>query len=284
MLLGKLRFRGRVRENAPTIPMRIFGAGGELPEVEAVVAAGDVTVAYQPIVDVERAEVFAYEALARCRCPAYPDPPSLIEAARAQGVLGKLGRYLRLTAAAGCPDTPLFLNVDPAEFDDGEILRDDEPAISHGPGAYLELTEASPTTHYRSLTSSLRELRARGAHLVLDDVGAGYSNLRNLADLEPDLVKLDRELVVGLTAGSRPLTLVRGLIALCADLGCEVLAEGVETVEELDALRSVGVRLVQGYLLGRPAPAPEVSDLRVLLGLADDDDTRPVPLPVRSRA
>lgn len=284
MLLGRFKLRSRVRENAPTTKLPTFGSAGGLPDVEAIVAAGDVTVAYQPIVDVVSGELFAYEALARCRCPAFPDPPALIAAAREQHVLGKLGRYLRRAASAGCPETPLFLNVDPAEFDDGEILREDEPAVCHGPGAYLELTEAAPTTHFRSLTSSIRELRERGARLVLDDVGAGYSNLRNLADLEPDIVKLDREVIVGLTIGSRPLTLVRGLVALCADLGCEVLAEGVETIEELEALRSVGIRLVQGFLLGRPQAEPQVSGWRAALGLADDDDTRPMPLPERSLA
>lgn len=277
-------FRGKVRDNARTIPMLRFGGDGELPSIEEIVIAGDVTVAYQPIVDVERGEVFGYEALARCSCPAFPDPFTLIEAAREQGVLGKLGRFLRKTAAAGCPDAPLFLNVDPAEFDDGDIMREDEPAVGHAPGAYLELTEAAPTTHFRSLTTSLRELRDRGVKLALDDVGAGYANLRNVADLAPEIVKLDRELIVGLTPNSRPLTLVRGMMALCADLGCEVLAEGVETTDELEALRSIGVRLVQGFLLGRPQATPVVRDWPSQLGLSDDDDTRPMPLPGASRA
>ncbi len=90
-------------------------------------------------------------------------------------------------------------------------------------------------------------------HLVVDDLGAGYSNLKSIADLEPKVVKIDRGIVEGLKKGSRQQKLVRAIVRLCEDLGAEVVAEGIETAEELGAVREAGVHLVQGYLFARPA-------------------------------
>ena len=105
----------------------------------------------------------------------------------------------------------------------------------------------------------LRELRSRAhVHLVVDDLGAGYSNLKSIADLEPNR-GVDRGIVAGLKRGSRQQKLVRGIVRLCEDLGAEVVAEGIETAEEFRALRDAGIRLAQGYLFARPAfPLPEI--------------------------
>jgi EAL domain-containing protein (putative c-di-GMP-specific phosphodiesterase class I) len=98
-----------------------------------------------------------------------------------------------------------------------------------------------------------------GAHLVIDDFGAGYSNLKRVIDLEPAIVKLDRELITGIDQHRRQQELIRYVVQLCEGLGARVVAEGIETVEELKAVREVGVHYVQGYLLARPAyPMPEV--------------------------
>jgi EAL domain-containing protein (putative c-di-GMP-specific phosphodiesterase class I) len=97
-------------------------------------------------------------------------------------------------------------------------------------------------------------------HLVVDDLGAGYSNLKYIADLHPRVVKLDRELIAGLSRGTRLFKLVAGIVRLCSELDARVVAEGIETVEELGAVIEAGARYGQGYLLARPAnPLPPVS-------------------------
>lgn len=94
--------------------------------------------------------------------------------------------------------------------------------------------------------------------LAIDDFGAGYSNVRYISDLVPDIVKLDRELVHGCKAGSRLFWLMRSLVRLCKEMGAKVVAEGIETLPELASVQSAQVDFAQGYLLAMPGlPLPE---------------------------
>ncbi len=137
-------------------------------------------------------------------------------------------------------------------------MRPDDPIYQHDGPVFLEITEAVPLEHFDLCRSALREIRERAdARLVVDDLGAGYSNLAYIADLEPAVVKLDRALVANLDQRPRMQRVVHWLVRLCEDLGAEVVAEGVETQAELSAVRDQGVQLVQGYLLARPGfPLP----------------------------
>jgi EAL domain-containing protein (putative c-di-GMP-specific phosphodiesterase class I) len=97
-------------------------------------------------------------------------------------------------------------------------------------------------------------------HLVVDDLGAGYSNLKRILDLEPRVVKLDRGLIMGVDKSKRHQTLVQSVVALCTDLNAVVVAEGIETPSEFKALCDTGVEYGQGYLFARPEfPLPAVS-------------------------
>ena len=117
-----------------------------------------------------------------------------------------------------------------------------------------------PLSHFRLCQNMLDEVRGRGVHLVVDDLGAGYSNLKYIADLHPRVVKLDRGLVAGLTITSRLFKLVSAIVRLCGELDAKVVAEGIETIGELTAVIAAGARYGQGYLLARPAyPPPAVS-------------------------
>jgi hypothetical protein len=111
------------------------------------------------------------------------------------------------------------------------------------------------------VTSTLREVCSRsGAKLVVDDFGAGYSNLKRVVEIEPAVVKLDRELISGLHQNPKQRLLVTHVVELCKALGARVVAEGIETIGELKASRDCGVHYGQGYLLARPGnPLPEVS-------------------------
>jgi EAL domain-containing protein (putative c-di-GMP-specific phosphodiesterase class I) len=181
----------------------------------------------------------------------------LREAAEA-GRSGELGRLLREMAIRECPHAPLFLNVIPNEFDDPWLVRPDDPIFRHKHPVYLEIVESVPLDYFEQCQSVLAEVRKKGARLAIDDFGSGFSNVKYIADLEPEIVKFDRKLIAGLTMDSRSFRLVESLVRLCRDLGSEVVAEGVETVNEFGAVLRAGVDYCQGYFFGHPGrPAPD---------------------------
>ena len=224
-----------------------------------VLQVGHLNVVFQPVLDLRSRRVFAYEALVRSNSPHFTGPPSLFSAAISGRVCGALGRSIREMAVVGCPGFPLFVNIHPNEFDEGYLVQPDDPIFTHEPGVYLEVTESVPLSHFRLCQSVLQEIRGRGVFLAVDDLGAGYSNLKYIADLAPEIVKLDRDLIANLGEHKRLQRLVRSIVRLCEDLGANVVAEGIETVEELRAVEDAGAHYGQGYLIARPAfPLPPV--------------------------
>jgi EAL domain-containing protein (putative c-di-GMP-specific phosphodiesterase class I) len=228
--------------------------------IRRVVDARDIKVVYQPLVDLKTRKIFAYEALVRSKKEDFDSPMSLFAAAVEHSCTGELGRIIREMAIEGCTTHPLFLNIHPAELNEKFVVQPDDPIFQHTEDVYLEITESVPLSHFRLCQSILREVRGRGIYLVVDDLGAGYSNLKYIADLHPKVVKLDRDLIMGLTKDTRMFKLVSAIVVLCRDLDALVVAEGIETVEELEAVQEAGAHFGQGYLLARPAfPPPPVT-------------------------
>jgi EAL domain-containing protein (putative c-di-GMP-specific phosphodiesterase class I) len=118
----------------------------------------------------------------------------------------------------------------------------------------LELTEHVGVDDYSALTEALAGLRRRGVRLAVDDAGSGFASLRHVLNLAPDVIKLDGELVGGLDRDPARRALAGALLAFGADIGAEVVAEGIETARECAVLRGLGFRLGQGHHLGRPEP------------------------------
>jgi len=203
-------------------------------------------------------KVFAYEALVRCRVESYRNPMVLFERAATDGCAGRLGRMIREIAVPLCEGYPLFLNVHPIELEEHWLVRPDDPIFFHDTDVFLELTEAVPMIQFELCKRVLADARSRTqVHLAIDDLGAGYSNLKYISDLKPKIVKLDRALIAGATQGSRQEKLIDGIVKLCNALGAEVVAEGIETEEEKSVARNSGVQYVQGYLFARPGfPLP----------------------------
>lgn len=216
---------------------------------------------FQPIVDMGARRIFAYEALARSDSGIFKTPPDLFDAAVEQNMCGELGRRLRELAVDGCPDAPLFLNVHPAELGERWLVQPDDPIFLHDHDVYLEITESVPLSHFELVNHILKEIRGKGVHLVVDDLGAGYSNLKYIADLSPEVVKLDRGLIAGLGKDARLRKLVSSIVRLCGDLGAQVVAEGIETAEEVLAVLDAGVRFGQGYYFARPNRPPPPIDV-----------------------
>ncbi|HEX2730716.1 MAG TPA: EAL domain-containing protein [Polyangiaceae bacterium] len=217
-------------------------------------------IVYQPIVNMQDGTVFGYEALLRCLDPRFKGPVDLLRRAAECARTGALGRVVRQLAIPSAPPLPLFINIHPDEFSESWLLRGDDPAFSHPRDLYLEITETVPLGHFGKGHRLFETLQSHPRlHLVVDDLGAGFSNLKRIADLEPEVVKVDRELVTGIGTCSRQRRLLKAIVRLCEDLGARVVAEGIETVDEYLAVRDAGAHFGQGYLLARPAfPEPSV--------------------------
>jgi len=225
-----------------------------------VLVEGELSVVYQPIVSLRTMEPFAYEALVRSNSPHWLNPPRLFDEAISSRCVGALGRAIRELATTHCTEMPLFLNVHPNEFDESWLVQPDDPIFTHDQPIYLEVTESVPLTHFAYCHSVLREIRGKGVSLAVDDLGAGYSNLKYIVDLKPEIVKLDRTLIADLAEDRRAQVLVRHIVRLCDELGARVVAEGIEQETEMRVVVDCGAHYGQGYYFARPAyPAPGVS-------------------------
>lgn len=232
--------------------------------VDRLVAPGGLAVAYQPIVRLGDGAVVAYEALSRDPHGAV-DAEGMFAAARAVGRGVALERACLEAIAAGGPppaETLLFVNVSPALLatPGGADLRAALPAR-----LVLELTEQEEITDPEALRTILQPWVRNGVRLAIDDAGAGYSSLRQVVDLGPEFLKVDRSLVAGVDRDRRRQAVVTALVAFAAEIGADVIAEGVERRSELGWLRSAGVTLAQGFLLARPGPPwPAVTSIHGL--------------------
>jgi len=241
-------------------PRRSRHGADDTQRVPAVLAIGELNVVYQPIVDLKRRTIFAYEALVRSTSPHFQGPPAMYTEAIRSRYCGALGRAVRELTVERAPPHPLFINIHPNEFDEGWLVQPDDPMFHHEHPVYLEITESVPLSHFSLCHSVLAEVRSRGVLLAVDDLGAGYSNLKYIADLSPQVVKLDRGLIMNMQKGSRQQKLVRSLVRLCEDLGTKVVAEGIETQAEAAAVLDTGAHYGQGFFFARPSfPPPPVN-------------------------
>ncbi len=210
--------------------------------------------AYQPILG-PGGQVVAYEALLRSHDPRFPGPDPLLASAERLRALPQLGRVARACAAAGFPpglSAMLFVNLHPQDLDDDALLADDEPLLPLAHQVVFEITERAALTESPGLRTRLARLRERGFRFAIDDLGAGTTGLASMWWLHPEFVKLDMSLVRGIDASVGRQKLVAALASVFQHLGAPVVAEGVETRAELDAVLSLGCGLVQGFFLGRP--------------------------------
>lgn len=228
-------------------------------QIPGVLSVGEVRAVFQPVVHLPSGRVFAYESLVRSTSPHFQSPPELFEEAIRAQCCGALGRVIRELSVHYCGGFPLFLNIHPNEFDEGWLVQPTDPIFEHERGVYLEITESVPLSHFALCHSVLAELRHKGVLLAVDDLGAGYSNLKYIADLAPEIVKLDRGLIANLAYNTRQHRLVSSIVDLCVDMGARVVVEGIETYDEASAAIDTGAHFAQGYYFARPSfPPPSV--------------------------
>lgn len=226
-------------------------------EVKRVLAGmSSARLVFQPVVDLARAEVVGYEALARFGGTGLRTPGPYLAAAEQNGRGADLEAHLLRQALAARADVPagcfLAVNLSPVLLASAPVLGLLRSAGDLA-GLVLELTEHVPVDNLGALRRRIDGLREQGALLALDDTGAGWSGLRQVAELRPDIVKLDKSLVTDVDRDQVKQGLIELVGQFVSRLGSRLLVEGVERFEELDAVTRLGVPLAQGWLLGRPS-------------------------------
>ena len=251
---------GRIRAAAvPSGPVvRPAGNRERRRRIEAFVAGDGVDLVYQPIFDLRSGRPVGAEALARFAVAAMGGPDVWFAEAADMG----LGIELEMTAvrlAVEALDTldpalTLGINVSPEACCSRELRELIGSIEAHR--IVLEITEHAPVADYGQLLGALAPLRDRGVRLAIDDACSGYASLRHVLYLRPDTIKLDITLTRGIERDPARRSLVDAIVGFAPSVGAEVLAEGIETAEQLRALTRSGVALGQGYYLGHPAPLP----------------------------
>jgi EAL domain-containing protein (putative c-di-GMP-specific phosphodiesterase class I) len=219
--------------------------------------SGVLTMAFQPIVGLRNGEVQGHEALARFAHERIRQPADWFAMARRIGLDVQLQRDAAALALqqAHAVDPGRFLSVnlsDDALLDDGvhRLLLTSSPE-----DVVVELTEHQTSGEDEAVLRAIAELRAEGIRFAVDDVGTGYAGLERILSVAPELIKLDRSLVVGIWDDPGRQAMVQALATFARAVEAEVVAEGIEAQPDADALRILGVAMGQGFLLGRPQEA-----------------------------
>ncbi|MCD7060059.1 EAL domain-containing protein [Pelagibacterium xiamenense] len=247
--------------------------------LRAALARGEFSVHYQTQVDLDTSAVVGVEALVRWTHPQLGNvsPGEFIPAAEETGLIIDLGRWVLKTACAEVAGwahpVRLSVNVSPMQFEYGDIVADVRDALTSSGLAPerldIEITEGLLVTETGHVIDKLNTLRGDGVKIALDDFGTGYSSLSYLGRLPVDTLKIDQSFVRGLPDDPEATAIVRAVLMLSDSLGKEVVAEGIESVDQAWLLRLAGCRTGQGYFFGRPAPAADT-----LAAIAEPVDDR----------
>lgn len=244
LLGGPLIERRRIRADASRID-RIISAEAFHP-------------VFQPIFDLRSGSVMGYEALTRFHDGMAPEGVFDMAAGCDKGIALEVATIkAALDAAQRLPGGSLIhVNVSPALI----LANDTLGQVLNCPGleVVLEVTEHERVADYGKLRAAVRGLGAQ-VRIGVDDTGAGFASLRHILELQPEVVKLDRALIAGIDRDPARQALVTGMVQFADGIGALLIGEGIETEGELETLKRLGARAGQGYLLGRPLPAPEAS-------------------------
>ncbi|HEV8298559.1 MAG TPA: EAL domain-containing protein [Acidimicrobiales bacterium] len=240
-------------------------------------AAGELEVHYQPIVQIETGRIEGFEALARWRTDEGWIPPvEFIPVAEESGLIIPLGAWIMGEAARqvavwralpGGTHLTMSVNVSARQVGSSDVVAMVRDALDRcelpGEALWFELTESTMMLDTEDTADTLRRLRALGVRSCVDDFGTGFSSLAYLQRFAIDRLKIDRSFVTAMGDDAAGLSFVSTILAISRVLGVDVVAEGVETTEQATQLLSVGCVSAQGYLFGRPASA---ADIEVELG------------------
>ena len=253
-----------------------LGAGPDtsdlVADLTAALDAGDVTVHFQPVIDMRADAVVGVEALARWT---HPDrgpisPAEFVAVAERHGLMPRLGEHVLRSACAQLAalhagtgrQLRLGVNVSGRELSDPAYAQRVRTVLAEtgwpATETVLEVTESLVDAECSTAVATLHELRGLGLIIAIDDFGTGYSSLSRLDTLPSAILKLDSSFIATICSSPRRATMLRSIVGMAHTLGLDVVAEGVETAEQDAQLRAIGCSFGQGWLYGRPAPLADV--------------------------
>jgi EAL domain-containing protein (putative c-di-GMP-specific phosphodiesterase class I)/CheY-like chemotaxis protein len=232
-------------------------------QFEEVMAEQQLTCVFPPIVNLRDFEAIGYEILSRGpRESELHTPDALFEIARSEGRVAELDRLCRRTACHAGEQLPAhalrFINTEPLTMflhshGDSFVQEFVEVTPSSVRGlTVIEITENSVIDDFDRMRDMVRQLRAHGFRVAIDDAGAGYAGLQTMVEIEPDFIKLDMSLIRGVDTSVVKQRLVRTLRDFCREAAITLIAEGIETARQLETLCELGVTHGQGFLFGLP--------------------------------
>ena len=280
---AKAKSRGTISIYEPEMDQQIRDRRVLHQDLSAAIKNGEISLYYQPQASsrerVGDKEIIGFEALARWRHPVrgFVPPSDFIPLAEESGLIFEMGQWILREACREAASWPVPLqvavNLSPAQFMHGDVVSLVHSILLEtglAPGRLeLEITEGVLIEDFDRGLALLRRLKGLGVRISMDDFGSGYSSLSYLQAFPFDKIKIDRAFVVNLGRNPQSAAIVRAVIGLGHGLEMSIVAEGVETQEQLDFLAEEGCDAIQGYFIGKPLP---IDQYHVLVGRAATGD------------
>ena len=269
--------RGKIEVYAPGLRSRPAGLLEAEDELRKAIARGEMRLYFQPEVDLDTGRIVGAEVLVRWQHPrrGLLDPAEFLELAEETGLIIPMGIWVLQAACIQhqrwrreCPwlaDMRLWVNLSARQLTQPSLVEDVRLALESSdmePSMLgLEITESVIMDDVQTVDATLADLKALGLKLGVDDFGTGFSSLSYLRRFDVDLLKVDRSFVHSVSSSAESRAIVAAVVDLAHSLGLESTAEGVETYEQVTALREIGCDTGQGFYFSRPQPAAEFADL-----------------------
>lgn len=263
--------RGTYRFFAPEMEARVQGRRTMELDLRVAIADGQFLLHYQPLVNARSGAVVAFEALLRWHHPerGVVPPGDFIPLAEEAGLIPDIGRWVLEQACRDAVAWPVgvkvAVNLSPLQFQYRDLVADVEGALRRSglppTRLDLEITESLMMQDSDATLATLHALRALGVRIAMDDFGTGFSSLSYLRRFPFDKIKIDRSFIRDVVESEDGLAIVKAVIRLGQSLRMDVVAEGVETVEQKTLLCQAGCQELQGYLFSRPQPVSQVAEI-----------------------
>jgi diguanylate cyclase (GGDEF)-like protein len=267
---AKAKQKGTTVQFAPAMASKIEQRRTLEMDLKIAIAQRSLTMAYQPIVEATSGIVTSVEALVRWSSPKHGmvPPDVFVAIAEETGMMAELGRFVieqSIEDSKRWPKIKTSINISPAQLRSASIVQDlMRPTKAQGVSPMqiiLEITETVLMSNDQRTLHTLNILKEQGFSLALDDFGTGYSSLAYVRDFPFDKLKIDRSFVQGQKDKGRSLDIVKAVVNFGRVLGREVVAEGIETEAEMQAMQRAGVTHLQGYLFSKPISAAHLEAL-----------------------